>query len=106
MIHLRSSRAAIRSIPRLSRCYASNVPAKTAPPGTMGDPKPQSSVDKLHPPLGRGYRSQGTSVYRTIRNFWKAGFWRAFWQLKEMNDTKVVVFCCPKLILGWHTRWH
>jgi len=93
MLHLRSSRAAIRSIPRLSRCYASsNVPANPAPPGTMGDPKPESSVDKQHPPLGRGYRSQGTSVYRTIRNIWKAGFWRAFWQLKEMNDTKVFAF--------------
>jgi len=61
---------------------------KAAPPGTMGDPEPTKSADIIHPPLGPGYRSQGTSIGRTIRNIWKAGWRRAFWQIKEMNDTK------------------
>ena len=60
-------------------------------PGMMGKPVPTSSVDKIHPPLGKGYKSQGTSIGRTIRNIWKAGWKRAFWQIKEMNDTKVGV---------------
>ena len=88
---LRQSRTTIsRSMPLLVRFYASsNVPAKSAPPGTMGNPPPSSSADKTHPPIGSQYKSQGTSVARTIRNIWKAGFKRAFWQIKEMNDTKV-----------------
>ena len=88
---LRQSQTTIsRSIPSLVRFYASsNVPMKSAPPGTMGNPTPTSSVDKIHPPIGSQYKSQGTSVVRTIRNIWKAGFKRAFWQIKEMNDTKV-----------------
>jgi hypothetical protein len=74
-----------------TRLYSSNVPANPpAPPGTLGNPTPESSVGKIIEPFtGGGYRSQGTSIPRTIRNIWKAGFKRAFWQIKEMNDTKV-----------------
>src|ERR1700694_1184695 len=88
---LRQCRVINRSMPCLARYYAisSNVPAKSAPPGTMGNPTPEPSVDKIHPPIGPAYRSQGTSLGRTIRNIWKAGFKRAYWQIKEMNDTKV-----------------
>jgi len=72
----------------------SSVPAKQTMsnvPGLAGKPVPSSSVDKVHPPINTGYKSQGTSIGRTIRNIWKAGWRRAFWQIKEMNDTKVGV---------------
>jgi len=99
---LRQSRAVSKSIPSLVRYYASsNVPAKFSPPGTMAEPTPESSVDKIHPPIGGQYKSQGTSIPRTIRNIWKAGFKRAFWQIKEMNDTKVSHFSSTELIVRW-----
>jgi hypothetical protein len=100
---LRHSRTTIsRLVPILVRFYASsNVPAKSAPPGTMGNPTPSSSIDKIHPPIGSQYKSQGTSVGRTIRNIWKAGFKRAFWQIKEMNDTKVGPSFKRSLTIGW-----
>jgi hypothetical protein len=97
---LRQLRVFTQSVPRV-RYYAaasnvpakpvatSNIPERTSPPGTMGDPAPSSSVNTIHPPIGPIYKSQGTSVARTIRNIWKAGWRRAFWQIKEMNDTKV-----------------
>lgn len=90
MAALRQSSVVSRSSPLLVRLYSSSVPAKPPPPGTFGKPIPESSVDKIHLPLGKGYKSQGTSVSRTIRNIWKAGFKRAFWQIKEINDTKVL----------------
>lgn len=86
---LRQLRAIPRSTLLLPRFYSSNVPAKAAPPGTMENPVPSSSVGRLHPPIGPAYKSQGTAIGRTIRNIWKAGWKRAFWQIKEMNDTKV-----------------
>jgi hypothetical protein len=96
MMAVRHSRAVSRSIPSFSRYYASvsSVPAKqnmSQVPGMGGKPVPTSSVDKVHPPVGKGYKSQGTSIGRTIRNIWKAGWRRAFWQIKEMNDTKAGV---------------
>ena len=78
-----------RSMPALTRLYTTNVPIKSAPPGTLSNPTPESPVDKIIQPFSGGYHSQGTSVARTIRNIWKAGLKRAFWQIKEMNDTKV-----------------
>src|SRR5271167_2217092 len=99
---LRQSRSISRSMPLLVRYYASsNVPAKSAPPGTMGNPTPSSSVEITHPPIEHEYKSQGTSVARTIRNIWKAGFKRAFWQIKEMNDTKVGPPFEHPLTIGW-----
>src|SRR5436190_9923361 len=86
---LRQLRAIPRSKSLLPRFYSSNVPAKAAPVGMMAKPDLSSSVDKLHLPIGQGYKSQGTAIGRTIRNIWKAGWKRAFWQIKEMNDTKV-----------------
>ena len=86
---LRQLRVIPRVAPSLPRYYSSNVPVKAAPVGTMGNPVPSSPVDKIHPPIGPEYKSQGTSIGRTIRNIWKAGWKRAFWQIKEMNDTKV-----------------
>src|ERR1700738_2778548 len=87
---LRQLRFVNRSMPSLVRYYvSSNVPTKSAPPGTMGNPTPEPSIDKLNPPIGKAYRSQGSSIVRTIRNIYKAGWKRAFWQIKEMNDTKV-----------------
>jgi hypothetical protein len=104
---LHQSRVISRSIPSLTRCYASsNVPVKVSPPGLMHKPDtPESSVSKVHPPVGGEYKSQGTSVGRTIRNIWKAGLRRAFWQIKEMNDTKVIVRC-TLLIKGWYISWN
>lgn len=55
----------------------------------MAKPVPSSSIDNLQLPIGKAYKSQGTAIGRTIRNIWKAGWRRAFWQIKEMNDTKV-----------------
>lgn len=86
---LRQLRVISYSRPIITRFYSSNVPAKAAPRGTMSNPLPSSSVDKTHPPIGSEYKSQGTAIGRTIRNIWKAGWKRAFWQIKEMNDTKV-----------------
>jgi hypothetical protein len=86
---IRPSTALPRLVPSLTtRLYSTNLPAKPAPPGTLGDPAPESSVGRIIEPFKGGYHSQGTSVARTIRNVWKAGFKRAFWQIKELNDTK------------------
>jgi hypothetical protein len=89
MLAIRSIRPST-ALPRLlsTRLYSTNLPAKPAPPGTLGDPTPESSVGRIIEPFTGGYHSQGTSVARTIRNIWKAGFKRAFWQIKELNDTK------------------
>jgi hypothetical protein len=67
----------------------------------MAETNPESSVDKIHPAVGGQYKSQGTSIPRTVRNIWKAGFKRAFWQIKEMNDTKVSHLGIMKLIFRW-----
>lgn len=86
---LRQLRVLPRVAPSLPRYYSSNLPVKAALAGIMGKPAPTSSVDKVHHPIGPEYKSQGTAIGRTIRNIWKAGWKRAFWQIKEMNDTKV-----------------
>ena len=99
---LRQSRAVSNAIPSLVRYYASSdVPVKQPPPGTMAKPTPEPSVGKIHYPIGGQYKSQGTSVARTIRNIWKAGLKRAFWQIKEMNDTKAT----PITLIWANCRW-
>jgi hypothetical protein len=86
---IRPSIALPRLLPLLStHLYSTNVPAKSSQPGTLGNPAPETPVGRIIEPFKGGYHSQGTSVARTIRNIWKAGLKRAFWQIKEMNDTK------------------
>src|SRR5271169_5894896 len=88
-------RRSLRTVVRYSSSTA-NVPIKVSPSGTLAKPAvPETSIGRLHPPLKGGYKSQGTSVVRTIRNIWKAGWRRAFWQIKEVNDTKV----CRQIIV-------
>jgi hypothetical protein len=75
----------------LRRYSSPNVPAKVGPIGTLSKPTPDHDAlaKRTFEEYPVGYKSQGSSIPRTIRNVWKAGFWRAFWQVKEMNDTKV-----------------
>jgi hypothetical protein len=90
------------------RCYSSsNVPAKVGPIGTMSKPTPdhEGLAKRTFEAYPIGYKSQGSSVPRTIRNIWKAGFRRAFWQILELNDTKV----CSLMELtdvGWYLGWN
>ena len=94
------------SIGTVIRQYSSSsVPVKSPPPGILEKPAPETSAVRLHPPPASAeYKSQGTSVGRTIRNIWKAGIKRAIWQITEMNDTKVFQASIG-LIVGWNINW-